>query len=94
MMIVLDKVKPGDVIYYWHDTGCFGHKPYYAVVEAVTPKRLRVMGERGERGIKKPDFFDKVCSERDIEDLRRDYPKWPMWSSPAFTSRSRKAPAD
>lgn len=82
-MIALDQIKPGNVVFYWHNTGCFGHQPYYAMVEAVTAKRVRVIGERGERGIKSPEFFAKVCTARDVADLRRDYPKWPMWQSDA-----------
>lgn len=87
-MIALDQLKPGDVVFYWHDTGCFGHQPYYAMVEAVTAKRVRVVGERGERGIKSPEFFAKIVAPRDVDELRRDYPKWAMWSSPANRERA------
>lgn len=82
-MLTVNDLKAGDVVFYWHDAGCAGNQPYYAMIEKATPKRVRVIGERGERGIKRPEFFYAKCSPQTVAELKADYPKWPMWRSDA-----------
>lgn len=71
-MIDMAKVKEGDIVQYWFDTGCMGVKPCYATVLKVCPKKLKVRGERGEVGYKRPEFFDKIITEKFAAELRAD----------------------
>lgn len=48
MAITRDQLTVGAVLFRWHDTGCFGWKPYYCRVAAITTKTVLLVGENGD----------------------------------------------
>jgi len=68
----LTEMRPGDVLQYWHDTGCFGGALCYARIVKVGKKMVRVRGEMGEESWKRPQFFDRKVAPEIIAELLAD----------------------
>ena len=49
----------GDVVSWWHHTGCFGIVPVYGRVLRVHPKSLTIRSEQGDVRRKALTFFER-----------------------------------
>ncbi len=65
-------LQVGDVLAYWHDTGCFGAALCYARIVKIGPKMIRVRGEMGEESWKYLAFFDHLVPPHIVAELRND----------------------
>lgn len=67
-----DNIKAGDVLKYWHDSGAMGADLGFARVLKVCPVMLKVRGERGEIGYKRPAWFAGKVSPAEVAQMSID----------------------
>jgi hypothetical protein len=57
---MVGEAKAGDVVTYWHDSGCFGAQACFAKVVRVNRKTLTVETEGGRVVRREPAFFNRA----------------------------------
>jgi hypothetical protein len=59
-VIDVNALKAGDVLTFWHDSGCFGAQACFAKVVRVNPVTVTVETESGRVVRREPSFFNRV----------------------------------
>lgn len=68
----LKHISEGNVLSYLYDTGAMGYTTAFVRVIKIGKRKIKVRFENGNERWKYPDYFTRIVSDKDVQELLDD----------------------